>query len=58
MQVDLTRIRCFVCHGEGAYVFCTKCDNTGALFWVDGRAYPYTPEGEKRALKDFRRPAQ
>lgn len=43
---DLTVLRCHHCQGTG----CRACAQTGSIFWADGRCYPYTPEGEKRAL--------
>ena len=47
-------LRCWACDGgTRPRLFnskCFKCDGTGAVFWADGRAFPYTPEGEKRAL--------
>lgn len=47
---DLTSLRCWECHGQvGGDRRCPKCSGTGRLFWVNGYAYPYTPEGEKRA---------
>lgn len=45
MGDELSSITCFVCHGAG----CPKCESTGRIFWVGGYAFPYTPEGEKRA---------
>lgn len=57
---DLATIRCFKCVGSGwiGCHKCPKCDNTGRLFWVDGYAHPYTPEGEKRARQNIRRGAR
>jgi len=43
-EEELTVLRCFHCGGHG----CWKCGKTGSVFWVNGRAYPYTPESEKR----------
>jgi hypothetical protein len=46
-------LKCWGCSGEGAgrveIIGCNKCQGTGAIFWVGGRTFPYTPEGEKRA---------
>ena len=42
-------LQCWTCHGERQRKRCPKCSGTGRLFWVGGYAYPYTPEGEKRA---------
>jgi hypothetical protein len=41
----LTVIRCHYCGGIG----CITCGNTGRLFWVNGRSYAYTQNGELRA---------
>jgi len=52
---DLTVLPCWECVRDGVLVMsraetrCWKCQGTGSVFWVDGRSYPYTPEGEKRA---------
>lgn len=46
---DLIVLTCWVCHG--ADIPCRKFANSGMVFWVDGRAYPYTPAGEKEARK-------
>jgi hypothetical protein len=48
-------LKCWGCSGEGGgrvgIVGCNKCAGTGAIFWVGGRTFSYTPEGEKRAKK-------
>lgn len=54
---DLTVLKCWDCRGgfndsgprgpRGAMGLCRRCAGTGSIFWVDGRSYPYTPEGEK-----------
>jgi hypothetical protein len=51
MADDLTVLRCWQCKGIGRLgpFPCHKCQTSGQLFWADGRAYPYTPDGEKRA---------
>ena len=50
-------IRCFACSGEGSEparvygrVVCKTCQGTGSVFWVSGRAFPYSPGGEKLAV--------
>jgi DnaJ-class molecular chaperone len=48
----LTVLRCWQCNGTGrlAPFPCRKCETTGHLFWSDGAAFPYTPNGEKQAI--------
>lgn len=50
-DADLTVLRCWFCEGSGQRDErrCLRCDGAGSLFWVSGRAYPYTPYGEKVA---------
>lgn len=48
---DLPVLKCFACKADE--YFCRKCEGTKSIFWV-GRAFPYTPEGEKRALAFLR----
>ena len=50
---DLPVLKCFACDGPRSEFYCPKCERTGSIFWV-GRAFPYTPEGEKRALAFLR----
>ena len=48
----LTVLSCHNCanvHRTGERVWCPSCACTGSIFWVEGRSYPYTPDGEKRA---------
>jgi hypothetical protein len=51
----LGQIICNVCHLGGERPRCWHCDGTGRLFWVNGYAYPYTPQGEQRAKKALAR---
>jgi hypothetical protein len=34
---------------------CRHCSNTGKMFWVSGYGFPYTPDGETRALRELDR---
>ena len=67
-QEEFDTLRCWNCYGSGWIIkttvprnpakqrgACPKCDGTGCLFWVGGYAYPYTPQGEKRAREDEKR---
>lgn len=51
MNDDLTVLRCWDCGGIGEKfgTRCNKCAGSGSVFWVNGRAIPYTPAGEKTA---------
>jgi hypothetical protein len=51
-DTDIPVLQCWGCGGDGRDGRCFKCRGTGKVFWLNGRAYPYTPEGEKWALKD------
>jgi hypothetical protein len=48
---DLTTLRCHNCANVDPREnkWCASCASTRTIFWVNGRSYPYTPEGEKRA---------
>jgi hypothetical protein len=48
---DLPVITCYACREDG----CIKCMGTGKLFWASGRSFPYSPEGETRALAFLKR---
>jgi hypothetical protein len=48
----LTVLNCWECSPDPAST-CRKCGGTGKVFWVDGRAYPYTPKGEKLAKSNL-----
>lgn len=53
MADELTVLRCWACAASGRDDdrYCTKCTGTGRLFWVNGVAFPYSPQGEKAARK-------
>jgi hypothetical protein len=44
-------LKCWACNGESRH--CIKCGGTGAIFWVGGYAFPYSPEGEIRARAEL-----
>lgn len=44
---DIPVLNCWHCRVDG----CPHCSGTGKLFWAHGYSFPYTPEGEARALK-------
>lgn len=55
---DLTVLKCWHCDGGfygNHHVRCWHCAGSGNLFWVSGRAYPYTPEGETYARRALAR---
>lgn len=50
-------LKCWHCDfgsGQRGCDRCSKCDGTGRVFWADGRAYPYTPDGEEAAKTSMR----
>jgi hypothetical protein len=52
----LVVMRCWHCDfgtGQRGCDRCSKCQGTGSLFWANGRAFPYTPEGEKMARRSM-----
>ncbi len=46
-EEDLTVLRCHHC--SAGREWCAHCQNIRSIFWVNGRSFPYSPEGEKRA---------
>jgi hypothetical protein len=46
---DLTVLRCHHC--SAGRDWCAHCQNTRTIFWVSGRSFPYSPEGEKQARR-------
>jgi len=54
MNKDCTVLKCWHC-ADYPERRCPRCSGTGSVFWVDGRAYPYTEEGERRAGLVMRR---
>jgi DnaJ-class molecular chaperone len=58
-EQEPTRITCPTCEGFGvnrnSQGKCTKCAGTGAVFWVSGYTFPYTPEDEARAKKALKK---
>lgn len=54
-ESDMTILRCWTCAGDGGRPNstgkCTSCHGAGKIFWVEGRSFPYTPEGEKAAQR-------
>lgn len=52
---NIATIRCHHCNGGERTTGCWHCHSTGRLFWVNGYAFPYTPEGEQRAKREAKR---
>jgi hypothetical protein len=53
IEDELTVLKCWACPPPTTVsTKCRKCGGTGRVFWVDGRAYPYTSEGEKAARRE------
>lgn len=51
----MTVLNCWHCEGTCRDEIdrrCFHCSGTGKLFWMHGRGYPYTPEGEKWAMRE------
>lgn len=46
---EMPVLSCWSCEGGALFRDCAKCGGTGSVFWVNGRAYPYTPTGERVA---------
>ncbi len=55
IEEDITTLHCWGCKGAARMPHdCPKCSGTGMLFWAGGYAFPYTPEGEKRARETLK----
>ena len=50
-EEDIPVIHCHHCRGGVRTTGCSHCNSTGKLFWINGYAFPYTPEGEQRAKR-------
>jgi hypothetical protein len=51
---SLPILRCHTCNGGERTPYgriCRACDGNGTIFWVRGHSFPYSPEGEERALR-------
>ena len=54
-ESDLFNVTCWGCSGTGRNTqeSCLKCQGSGRVFWVNGIAFPYSPEGEKAARQSL-----